>query len=413
MNSDHVHSSPTHFSEPTTPTTTNISSSMGAGYSSSVFATPRKRLLLPAKKVFATRIDPCSLYVMMYEHDNLLNAAFWKEYTHILFNGLDLLDRTVILRSETIRFSSATWLPWLKSLKKHQPHLKIYWSLGPLVANKDGSFQNIYNVLKNDKGLHGTFWISLNSILKKVQADGFELILEACTDFSFPFNFEHNKWADRTIVTLPNDLFSLKLLTPAQCLALFQYSEYVLLNSFGYFQYLYENGTYQILPTDESGLKHYTLSMSYFPANVFHKLLMGFDTRGTLYEMDPTTEKVKQCKPIGYEAIHRDIQLTNNWEMEWPTQKSGTLLKHKNKQFIISYDNQETIKMKLNYFSQKRFAGIVMGNLFTDIHWQHPHSLFDMCKRHLAKPLQEVGIVHDVDDTVSPQPTKRVRVQQD
>lgn len=399
-------SSATQPTDPITPTS-SVHHQLDQHLGCTVPAAPKKRPL-ESKKALAVRLNPQSIYEMLFDNENLLNEPFWDKVTHIFFNGLDLVNHHIVLAEHSKLFSAKTYLPWILALKQAHPFLKIYWTLPPVVHGD----KMLYDTLKMNNGFHGTVWVTLNAVLKQVKADGLELALDGCPSFDFPMNLAANFWSQKTVLTLPNNLYVLKTISPALLQEMVDYSEFFLLNSFGFFRYGFvpsNQRLVRVLKSDESGVNHFLDLLACLSTSIHKKVLLGMDTAGTWFHLlHKNTDQVLEFKPMANKKIDFTMK-QEQWYTEWPTPEMGSVAYHTQQPYVISYDRFEVQELKLTHVMSQCLAGVVTGDLVNDLNWKNPQALLNLCYNKLFGSHEQ----QRQDCLISPQPSKRARKQSD
>ena len=273
------------------------------------------------------------------------------------------------------------YAPILRQLvQRLKPHLKLVWSM-PMYTD-DGY------VLKAIGEDVISFWMSLSRVVTKHEIDVLEMdlhvLMRAFDPAVHPENFHRmchmpcKFWAvlSNEVPPLPGYEEFLRLMDEAGKL------DRLVVKSYGFQRYKHlktSHGTFRTMMVHpDSALKHFDARVQCVDGSVpRQRILMDIDTCGVEFmRKSYDRESVEKFRLIPLTDIrYRKRFGCEGYEEMYDHVNGCSLLEFHENRVVISYDNAEARRKKLNYVTQENLGGVVLGELTNDASPMHSESL--------------------------------------
>jgi hypothetical protein len=334
-------------------------------------------------RITVARLSIHGLKSLIQETENTLDLEVWQHCDILLFSGLDVAAGLCQLYE-----SAQTFLAFLTEVRTRHPFLKLYFSFGAGVSEE----------LEKYLGLE-EFWRSLENCIQTCGFEGCELSLDFATKLTQIDDIQKQllgfAFRQKTILTLPNNLKILQSIGIGTYKTLTDLVQYVNVNSYGFLKFdpivKTEHGSLcKMLPAMESGLADFQKVCDWvLQFTDPMKLLGGMDTVALQYTLHSDDDYVKSIALV----TSRDIETKKaggefvgqrrlHYIERYDDTQQASLMELKRARLVISYDNYRVRNAKLNYL--RKYAGVVVGDLYYDLNVLHKHSLLRMVHSKLA-----------------------------
>lgn len=341
---------------------------------------------IDTKKIIACTFSMESISEFTQDYLNPLQNPHWDYMTHLIFQCL-IIDNNGAVKvndgssNSDIRRSHQTYIPFINSLRRCFPHLKIVFSFVLDFTNSA--------LIDRCIGIqHKEFFRSLINCVDAYKADGVALNLTCVKNIPDTLinDLERIKRINdiELFITLNNktDWTNTENIDVLKDIA--TVADMIIFNSYGFMNEIWGGTAYS--PEPECSISQFKTLISSIEDNIsICNVLMGVDTSGVSYNLNSvgkattfdliSLQKIERLKILGdYEFSNNVNYIENDYGDE------GSILE-KEVRYCgkkISYDNYQARIKKLKYVSDVNMGGCILGELRRDLYVTNKESILNI-----------------------------------